>query len=392
MLIEKQSAWFLCFLAATLGSMSVAAEPPDLQDVARNLVQSARVTTGDKVVVTGSVRDAALMEHVAIETMKVGGQPLIVLNSDQLSRRSFDEVPEKYDTNEPALDLMLVNAADVQIAIEVGETEGLFAGVPQARLTARAKAYEPVIEAVLRRNVRLVSLGNGLYPTAALSQRLGISQPELGSTFWEAASVPPDALRAKGAALRDVIAKAKNLTITHPNGTNVSFAVDAGRGFVSDGAISADQVKQGGAAVQTWLPAGELVLPATAGTASGTVVVDKVLWRGKEIRDLTLAYSKGRLTSMTAASNLEGLKEAYDGAGGAKDQFGFIDIGLNPKAKLPLGTGRIIWMAPGAITLGLGDNRAFGGTNASEFALATQLGGATLKADGVTVIENGNLR
>lgn len=168
--------------------------------------------------------------------------------------------------------------------------------------------------------------------------------------------------------------------------------MDGGRGFVSDGAISADQVKQGGAALLTWLPAGELILPAAAGTADGRVVVDKVLWRGQEIRNLTLVYSKGRLTAMTADSNLEGLKEAYDGSGGAKDQFGYIDIGLNPEARLPLGTGRVVWMAPGAITLGLGDNRGFGGTNASEFGLATQLGGATLKADGVTVIENGNLR
>jgi len=392
MSIQKRCRWFVFFLGAVLNSMAVAAQSPDLQDVARNLVQSARVATGDKVVVTGSVRDAALMEHVAIETMKAGGQPLIVLSSEQLTRRSYDEVPEKYDTTEPAFDLVLANAADVQISIEVGETEGLLAGVPEARLTARTKAYEPVTETVLRRNVRLVSLGNDLYPTASLSQRLGMTQPELESKFWNAASVPPDALRAKGAALRDVIAKAKNVAVTHPNGTDITFAVDGGRGFVSDGAISADQVKQGGAALLTWLPAGELILPAAAGTADGRVVVDKVLWRGQEIRNLTLVYSKGRLTAMTADSNLEGLKEAYDGSGGAKDQFGYIDIGLNPEARLPLGTGRVVWMAPGAITLGLGDNRGFGGTNASEFGLATQLGGATLKADGVTVIESGNLK
>lgn len=392
MSINKRCTWFAFLMGAVLTSTSVAAQSPNLQDVARNLVESARVATGDKVVVTGSVRDAALMEHVAIETMKAGGQPLIVLNSEQLLRRSYDEVPEKYDTTAPALDLVLANAADVQIAIEIGEKEGLLAGIPEARLTARTKAYEPVTETVLRRNVRLVSLGNDLYPTVSLSQRLGMTQPELESTFWKAASVPSDALRAKGAALRDVIAKAKNVSVTHPNGTDITFAVDGGRGFVSDGAIGADEVKQGGAALLTWLPAGELILPAAAGTADGTVVVEKVLWRGTEIRNLKLAYSKGQLTAMTAESNLEGLKEAYDSSGGAKDQFGYIDIGLNPEARVPLGTGRVIWMAPGAITLGLGDNRGFGGTNASEFGLATQLGGATLKADGVTVIESGSLK
>ena len=93
MSINKRCTWFAFLMGAVLTSTSVAAQSPNLQDVARNLVESARVTTGDKVVVTGSVRDAALMEHVAIETMKAGGQPLIVLNSEQLLRRSYDEVP-----------------------------------------------------------------------------------------------------------------------------------------------------------------------------------------------------------------------------------------------------------------------------------------------------------
>ena len=105
---------------------------------------------------------------------------------------------------------------------------------------------------------------------------------------------------------------------------------------MSDGAITPEKLKQGGAAANTWLPAGELILPAVAGTAEGKVVIDKMLWDGQEVRGLTLTYSKGKLTSMTAASNIEGLKARYDAAGGGKDQFGWIDIGLNPETKLPV--------------------------------------------------------
>jgi hypothetical protein len=86
------------------------------------------------------------------------------------------------------------------------------------------------------------------------------------------------------------------------------------------------------------------------------------------------------------------LKQAYEAGGGGKDRFGFIDIGLNPETRLPVGTGRTIWTAPGAVTVGLGDNRGFGGTNASDFGLPTQLGGATVKVDGKIVVENGTLR
>jgi leucyl aminopeptidase (aminopeptidase T) len=133
-------------------STSVAAQPNDLQAVARNLVQAGMVKTGDKVLITGSVRDETLMEHIAIETMKAGGQPLISLSSDSLTRRSFEEVPASYDTLPPSLNLALVNMFDVQISLDVGEADDLLAGVPQARQAARAKANEPVNQAFFQRN------------------------------------------------------------------------------------------------------------------------------------------------------------------------------------------------------------------------------------------------
>ena len=146
------------------------------------------------------------------------------------------------------------------------------------------------------------------------------------------------------------------------------------------------------ASAATWLPAGEVIIPAAKGTAEGKVVIDKLIWNGQEIRGLTLEYRKGKLASMTAASNIDALKARYDAATGGKDQFAWIDIGVNPETRLPLESGRVVWTAPGSVAVGLGDNRGFGGTNASDFSLATQLGGATVKADGKVVIENGALK
>jgi leucyl aminopeptidase (aminopeptidase T) len=378
-------------LLAVLSS-SAFCQAPDLQAVARNLVQSAMVRSGDKVFISGSVRDEALMEHIAIETMKAGGHPLVSLASEKLLRRSFDEVPASFDVLTPAASLAIVQAFDVQIAIDFGEVEDVLAGVPQVRRAAREKAFEPVTEAFFKRGVRFVNLGNGQYPSSSLSRRLGLPQADLASAFWKGASTPAETLRRKGDALRVAFANAKVITLTHPNGTHLTFGVDAARGFVSDGSITPEKVRQGGAAVNTWLPAGELILPAALDTADGKVVIDKMLWEGQEVRGLTLTYSKGRLISMTATSKIDTLKARYEAAGGGKDRFGFIDIGINPETRLPVGTGRIVWTAPGAVTIGLGDNRGFGGTNASDFTLATQLGGATVKADATIVIENGALK
>jgi leucyl aminopeptidase (aminopeptidase T) len=391
-MIKMQRLYLLTVAAAIALVAPARAQAPDLQAVARNLVQAGMVAKGDKVLITGSVRDAALLENIAIETMKAGGQPLISISSESLTRRSYEEVPEVFDSLPQTLGLDLVQTFDLQISVDVGTSESILAGIPPKRRAARAVANEPVTAAFLKRNIRLVSLGNGIYPTDTLAKRLGIPVADLANSFWRGAGVLPQDLRVKGESLRASFANAKQVTLTHSNGTNLTFNVDAGRGLVSDGALTPEKVRLGSAAASTWLPAGELILPAVPGSAEGKLVVDKTLWDGEEVTGLTLTFTKGHLTAMTAASNLSLIKAAYDVAGGAKDQFGYIDFGLNPETRLPVGTGRIIWTVPGAVTVGFGDNRSFGGSNASDFGLALQLGRATVKVDGKAIVENGVLK
>lgn len=386
--------WLRYGIAATvlLLGTTAAAQGTNTRTVARNLVQAGMVKGGDRVLITGSVRDAQLLEDIAIEARKAGAHPLITISSDRLVRRSYDEVPPTFDNVTSPVDMMLVNNFDVQIAVDVNETEGLLAGVAVARRTARAKAGEPVTEAYFKRNVRVVSLGNDLYPTVALSRRLGVPQGALATAFWRAASVSPSSLRTKGETLRRTFANDGVVTITAPNGTNFSVRVKAKDGFVSDGALTAEKVKQGAAAAATYLPAGELVLPADNGSANGKIVLDRLVWDGRLIRGLTLVFEKGVLTSMTAENDMSALEARYESASGAKNRFGFLDIGINEQTRLPVGSGRVVWTAPGSIAFGFGDNRGFGGDNQSDFGFIAQLGGATLTVDGKRVISAGRLR
>src|SRR5713226_2868338 len=343
---------------ACLATAGSAQQPrkPDLRAIAHQLIASAMVQEGQSVRIAGSVRDAGLMEDLAIEARKVGAQPLLTISSERLIRRSFDEVPAKYDDQEPKLDLAVAKLFDAQIAIDFGETEGLLAGVPEERIAARAKAGAPVNEAFLKRDVHFVNLGNGLYPTATLAKRLGISQTRLATGFWKAVAVPPERIQAAGERLRTAFASGGTAQLTHPNGTNLTFDVTDRTPTISSGALTQGQAEQGGAALLTWLPAGEFQVAAVPGSAEGKVVIDKALWRGKEIRGLTLVFSQGKLTSMTAASGLAPLQAAYDAAGSGKDRFGAIDIGLNPEVSFPLTTGAIVWPQAGAVAVIFGND------------------------------------
>ena len=371
---------------------AAAAPAVDLQAIARTLVASAMIHRGDKVMISGGVRDWALLQDIAIETMKAGGDPLITMGSDQLARRSYDEVPASYDSLPQTLGLGLVNLFDAQIIVEASDSDNVMAGVPAARMAVRGKMGQPVNQAFLRRGVRVADLGNGLYPTAQLATRLGRPQAEVADMFWKAVAVPPDSLRARGATLLAALAGGTRVTLTAASGTNITFGVTAARGYVSDGALTADKVKQGGYAAETWLPAGELLVPVALGTADGTVVVDKYLFQGTMIDGLTLTFAKGKLTAMTAKSGIDALRALYDASSGGKDMFSYIDLGLNSAMQLPTNTGRIVWMAAGAVTVGMGDNTGWGGTNVSTFGLAVPVSGATLTVDGRELISGGALK
>ena len=378
--------------AAQSPAPAAAPAQADLAAVAKAMVRAGLLKTGEKVLVSGSARDKALLEELAIETMKAGGQPIITITSDQLSRRSYDEVPASFDSQPQTFGLALANIVDVQLGVETSETETVLAGVPPARIASRDNATLAVTAATYKKGLRLVQLGNGLYPTAALASRLGIPQSEIAAKFWKAAMVEPETLRMKGEAIRAVLAGPKQLTLSSANGTKITFGIDAVKSSVSDGAITPEKAKLGMAVPQTWLPAGEVLIPATPGTAEGTVVIDKYVYQGEVIEALTLTFSKGKLTSMTAKSGLAGLKAYYDVSTGGKDQFGYIDLGLNPEATFPTNTGRVIWMAPGGVTIGLGDNTLWSGTNVSNFGLSGAVTNATLAVDGKIIIENGVLK
>jgi leucyl aminopeptidase (aminopeptidase T) len=369
-----------------------AAPPVDTKAVAANLVRAAAVAPGDRVLISGSPADQALLEDIAIEAMKVGGDPLITATRGSFARRSYDEVPESYDQHAGRVGMTI--ASGFEVAISVGGSDGsasALRGVAEARLARRQQAGANGFQLSLRRGVRSVDLGNGLTPRPDIAQALGITVPALATTFWAAAQVPADTLRAAAEPVRAALAGGGTVRITAPNGTDVTLA-PGGNVVVSDGAISPEEVARGGSAVLTYLPAGEVLARVRPGSANGTVVVDKLMVRGTPVTGLKVTIANGRVTAMTATSGMEAVQAAYDAAGAGKDAVSWLDVGVNPAATFPAGTGHLVWVAPGAVTLGVGNDLGWGGSNAVAFGIELHLRDATLTVGDAVLIDKGALR
>jgi aminopeptidase len=370
---------------------SSAPSARDYRPVAEKVVaQSAGVKEGDVVWIVGSNEDLALAEDIAVEVRKRGGSPLLTVGTNRLQRRMYEEVPATYDTQTPEIDLKLAGIVDVVIGTESGEGRTL-KGIEPKRIAARVKAGAPIDELMRKRGVRTVFLGNGLYPSAERAEQFDVSRDELADLMYGGIDADYATLQTTGEQVRKVLAGGKELRITNPNGTDFKVGISGRPIIVSDGIISAEDRKKGGAATSVWLPAGEVFLTPVPGTANGTVVSDEDYVQGERVEGLRLEFKDGKLTSMSAKSGLEPLQAFYAAAGPGKDLVGVVDIGINSAVKAPQESALRVWSQAGTVSVVVGNNTWAGGDNQVNFFLVGSSPKSTVTVDGKPLVQEGKL-
>ena len=368
--------------------------PTDLEQLAARLVsQSAGVTTGELVLISGGAQDQELLENIAVHVRKVGAFPLVTLNSDRLAKRLFFDVPDTFDSQADTMGMKLAENFNAVISVNSNLDEGIFAGADPKRQAARAKASQPVAELFLKRKVRQVEVGNGLYPTAWRAKRFGMSEEELTRTFWDGVNVDYSSLAARAEQVKGMLGGGNEIQITDANGSDLKVRVQGRPIYSSDGIISREEAQKGGAASSVYLPAGEVYVTPVPGTAEGKIVRPREYFQGREIQNLTLTFAGGKLTSLTGSGpGFEPLKALYDAAGEGKDLFGVVDLGINPNIKLPATSAVGTWVPAGTVTVGVGNNIWAGGDNKTPYAYFVSLPGTTVTLDGKPIVDKGELK
>ena len=165
---------FIMMGSMIMGSLFISTAQPTqksgnaevFENLAVKLVnQCGAIKEGEIVMISGSVRDNELLEDIAVNVRKLGAFPLVVIGGDRMTRRMFTEVPVKYDSQNPELDMKLVSFVNAFITVETNENPGLLSDIAPERFVTMGKAYEPVNEAAMKRNIKSISLGNAMYPT-----------------------------------------------------------------------------------------------------------------------------------------------------------------------------------------------------------------------------------
>jgi len=138
------------------------------------------------------------------------------------------------------------------------------------------------------------------------------------------------------------------------------------------------------------IPAGEAFVVPDEKSGDGTIVFDRpIAWLGRWIRDVRIAFDGGRLTKFSASENEDLIRADWDEAKGPKNLLGYLDIGLNPKARSGFLQDAIV---AGSMYVAVGSNDEVpGGKNKTDFYLGASLTGATVTVDGRPIIQKGTL-
>ncbi|MEO7094652.1 MAG: aminopeptidase [Polyangiales bacterium] len=365
---------------------------PNFVEIADRVVgKTLNIKEGEIVQVSGAPSDAPFLEEIAIAVRKRGAWPIVTMWSESAEKNFIANVPATFDTKINAADLALAKIVNAVIIVPAVRDNSIYATFAPERMQAMRKAGESVAATTRKRNVRTVELGNGVLPSAARAKALGISEAELTSLYWAGVSADYAAIETKAKALQDMLAKAKELHITHPNGTDLKIKIKARKVLSSDGVVSDADRKAGGPGVQAWLPAGEVYFALDGNSTEGKLVDDHFYLFEREAVGVTAEIKGGKITSIVAKSGWDGdIKKHYDAAGPGKNTIGLIDFGINPAVK---SSGKMeTYMGAGMVTIGAGLNLWAGGTIAEPLGLTFMLPGTTVTVDGVTLVDGGALK
>lgn len=363
------------------------------QKLALRLVQSASVKPGDVVMINGGKHMIPLMEAVAIEVQKAGGFPNMMLNTDRVTRSFYTDVPEKYLEQEPRFFAEWLKQTNVYIGLPTAEdNKALIEGIPEERFAKASKAGDFFAGLLNSLPVRLVGIE---FPTKQDAANFGMDFPAFQKLVMDGVNANYQSISVQGDKLRQMVQNARQIKITSPAGTDITFSPAAGREiYLDDGIITEERAKAKTFAARiASLPAGNVFFAPLETSANGKVVVPRMLCRYAPMNNVSFEFKNGMLQNFKAASNAECYQEAMKPYTGPKERFGTVWFGINSSLRInEQGTANFRpYNAAGMVYIGVGENRVYGGSNNATSGFNFPIVNATVTIDGKTVIKDGKL-
>jgi aminopeptidase len=328
-----------------------------------------------------------LAEDVAVECFKKGADVMMSLYTDRFFTSYYDLLSEESLRRPSAFCRGLTEKSTAEIFMTATYDPSILRKIDPKKLAADAigetKAHLPLSK---ERRIRTLNIGLSLV-TKPRAKTYGFNYEKWNGMMLAATSVDYGRLAKAGRALKEKLRDAQHFTITGPSGTDLSFDVSGRKWYLSDGVVGHEDIQNED--LDDQLPAGVLYVAPLEDSAKGRIAFNAgTPFMGRFVKGLRLSFENGRVASLRGDTRTAALKKVYESGTGDKDRIGYFGIGFNPKAETGYTVNNV---AQGAVSIGIGSNEFIRGNNGPGFFYLDTIVGATVKADGETILQKGRL-
>ncbi len=348
---------------------------------------SLRIKPDETVLISTWQHTIPLANEIAYECKKAGAQPITLLDTDELSWKILTKIPTDYLKKRDRHALRMLDETNAAIFINGPEDPATYRKIEGARLAATFENYQAFSEKLREKKIRSAYLAIGQV-TKPRAKTYGYNYPQWKRVVENASNADYAKMAQTGKKISSILENGKQVEVTSDQGTSLKLEIGPYGARTEDGIVDEQDLDNG--LYFTSIPTGIAVIAPLETSAEGTVYSDLPRAQvGRLIKGLKWEFQSGRLVKSSAERYPEAFQDLYEHTTGDKDQIASLQIGLNPANK-PMGFLNDEF-GLGVVSVGIGENRAIGGINKSDFEFSTAMAKATVKVDGKPLVEKGKL-
>jgi aminopeptidase len=297
---------------------------PRVQAMADILVNySVAVRPGDWVVIQTTTLGEALADACARAVFQAGGNPTVLLGSEELQETKLREAGDEQLSFVSPLNRVVVEQADVTMLILAPTNTRVLSNADPARIAVQSRASEPLMETQMRRAAEgSLRWTIAQYPTQAAAQDAGMSLRGYEDFVYAAGLVhqadPVEAWKALGKRQEHVVEWLSDKQTVHiaGPGTDLTLSI-AGRTWISDDGHEN-------------FPGGEVFTGPVEDSVNGVIQFNFPAYlRGREVTRVRLDFKDGVVVDASAGGDGAFLHQMLDLDEGAR-RLGEFAFGTNP--------------------------------------------------------------
>ncbi|HTT25640.1 MAG TPA: hypothetical protein VMH90_01580 [Thermoplasmata archaeon] len=355
----------------------------------RYLGSALAVRRGENVLIETWNHTLPYAAACVLEARRLGAHPLLVLEDEGAWFRALDTLPTPARWTRMGSHEWSALAESSAYVFFPGPADrprllGLPDPVRRSLFPDNAEWHRRAAKARLR-VVRSV-LG---YASDSQAARWGVNGPGWRNQLVQA-TINPDA-KAMAADAKRAAAKLKagrELRITAPNGTDLTLRLKGRSPSVDDGTVDAGDLAKGQNV--TVSPPGAVIVAVDERSAEGMAIANRPSFLPSGRAEAgQWEMRAGRLANFWYTEGQSTFEAAYAKAPKGKDVVSIFSLGINPA--LAPGTPQVEDQEAGAVSLAIGGNADYGGSNRTPFLSWIVLGEATVAVDGKPLCDRGKI-